>query len=188
MLSDALSFVTDLPGSPPDWRRLGEHLPYDWIEAALEYKGKASIRVRRLPAQQVVWLVIGLALYRHLSIKEVLDDLDLALPELEGRCVTASAACQARQRVGAEPLRWLFQTSAKAWHDENRAAHQFHGMDLLAMDGTTLRLADTGANREHFGAQAYAKSKVANFPQSRGVTLMTVATHRSGRALRRLQT
>ncbi len=177
MLSDALSLVTDLPRSPPDWRRLGEHLPYEWIEAALEYKGKASIRVRRLPAQQVVWLVIGLALYRHLSIKEVLDDLDLALPELEGRCVTASAACQARQRVGAEPLHWLFQTSAKAWHNDNRTAHQFHGMDLLAMDGTTLRVADTAANREHFGAQAYAKSKVANFPQSRGVTLMAVPTH-----------
>ena len=177
MLSDALSLVTDLPRSPPDWRRLGVHLPYEWIEAALEYKGKASIRVRRLPAQQVVWLVIGLALYRHLSIKEVLDDLDLALPELEGRCVTASAACQARERLGAEPLHWLFQTSAKAWHDDDRAAFQFHGMDLLAMDGTTLRLADSAANREHFGAQIYADKKVANFPQTRGVTLMSVPTH-----------
>ena len=177
MLSDALSLVTDLPRSPPDWRRLGAHLPYEWIEAALEYKGKASIRVRRLPAQQVVWLVIGLALYRHLSIKEVLDDLDLALPELEGRCVTASAACQARERLGAEPLHWLFQTSAKAWHNEDRSAFQFHGMDLLAMDGTTLRLADSAANREHFGAQIYADKKVANFPQTRGVTLMSVPTH-----------
>jgi hypothetical protein len=177
MLSDALSLVTDLPRSPPDWRRLGVHLPYEWIEAALEYKGKASIRVRLLPARQVVWLVIGLALYRHLSIKEVLDDLDLALPELEGRCVTASAACQARERLGAEPLHWLFQTSAKAWHNEDRSAFQFHGMDLLAMDGTTLRLADSAANREHFGAQIYADKKVANFPQTRGVTLMSVPTH-----------
>jgi hypothetical protein len=177
MLSGALSLVTDLPRSPPDWRRLGAHLPYEWIEAALEYKGKASIRVRRLPAQQVVWLVIGLALYRHLSIKEVLDDLDLALPELEGRCLTASAACQARQRLGAEPLHWLFQTSAKAWHNEDRSAFQFHGMDLLAMDGTTLRLADSVVNRDHFGAQNYKDSKVANFPQTRGVTLMAVSTH-----------
>lgn len=177
MLPDAIALVTDLPRSPPDWRRLGAHLPYEWIEAALEYKGKASIRVRRLPAQQVVWLVIGLALYRHLSIKEVLDDLDLALPELDGRCLTASAACQARQRLGAEPLHWLFQTSAKAWHNEDRSAFQFHGMDLLAKDGTTLRLADSTANGDHFGAQIYADSKVANFPQTRGVTLMAVSTH-----------
>jgi hypothetical protein len=125
----------------------------------------------------VVWLVISLALYRHLSVKEVLDDLDLALPELEGRFVTASAACQARQRLGAEPLQWLFQSSAKAWHCEDRTTYQFHGMDLFAMDGTTLRLADSAANREHFGAQVYADSKVANFPQSRGVTLTAVPTH-----------
>jgi hypothetical protein len=177
MLSDALSLVTDLPRSPPDWRRLGAHLPYEWIEAALQYKGKASIRVRRLPAQQVVWLVIGLALYRHLSIKEVLDDLDLALPELNDRCVSASAACQARQRLGAEPLHWLFQTSANAWFNEDRLRYQFHGLDLLAMDGTTLRLADSAANHAHFGAQAFADSKIAHFPQSRGVTLMAVATH-----------
>ena len=188
MLPDAIALVTDLPRSPPDWRRLGAHLPYEWIEAALEYKGKASIRVRRLPAQQVVWLVIGLALYRHLSIKEVLDDLDLALPELDGRCLTASAACQARQRLGAEPLHWLFQTSAKAWHNEDRSAFQFHGMDLLAMDGTTLRLADCTANGDHFGAQIYADSKVANFPQTRGVTLMAVIYPPGpGRALRRRQ-
>ncbi len=45
------------------------------------------------------------------------------------------------------------------------------------MDGTTLRLADSAANREHFGAQVYADSKVANFPQSRGVTLTAVPTH-----------
>ena len=143
----------------------------------MEYKGKASIRVRRLPAQQVVWLVIGLALYRHLSIKEVLDDLDLALPELDEGFVTASAACQARQRLGAEPLHWLFQTSAKSWHNEDSSAYRFQGLDLLAMDGTTLRLADSSANREHFGAQSYANSKVANFPQSRGVTLTAVPTH-----------
>ncbi|SFB08921.1 Insertion element 4 transposase N-terminal, partial [Collimonas sp. OK607] len=82
MLSDALPLVTvDLP--PPDWRRLGEHLPDDWIEQALGYTGKASIRQRRLPAQQVVWLVIALAIYRHRSVRQVMAELDLALPDLK---------------------------------------------------------------------------------------------------------
>ncbi|UOD28630.1 IS4 family transposase [Massilia violaceinigra] len=177
MLSDALSLAIDLPRSPPDWRRLGNELPFEWIEAALEAKGKASIRRRRLPAQQVVWLVIALALYRHLSIKEILDDLDLAVPELEGVYVTASAVCQARQRLGAEPLRWLFECSAQAWHQEDHSAYLFHGMSLLAMDGTTLRLADSEANRTHFGAQKYAAGRVANHPQAKGVTLTAVPPH-----------
>jgi hypothetical protein len=177
MLSDVLLLANDVPRSPPDWRRLGQHLPFEWIEEALEFKGKASIRHRRLPAQQVVWLVIALALYRHLSIKEVLDDLDLALVDSKDRCATASAACQARQRLGAEPLQWLFERSAKAWHDQDSANHLFLGLNLFAVDGTTLRLADSAANREHFGGQSYAQGKQASYPQTRGVTLTTVPTH-----------
>jgi hypothetical protein len=175
MLSDALPLVIALP-NPPDWKRLGEHFPYEWVEAALVANGKASIRQRRLPAQQVVWLVIALALYRHKSVKEIVDSLDLAMPELADRCITSSATTQARQRLGAEPLHWLFERSAAQWISQDQEQFLFHGLSLLAMDGTTLRLADSAANREHFGAQHYADAKVASYPQARGVTLMMVAT------------
>lgn len=175
MLSDAISLAIDLP-HPPDWRRLGEHLPYEWVESALVACDKASIRHRRLPAEQVVWLVIALALYRHKSVKEIVDTLDLAMPELADRCITSSATTQARQRVGAEPLRWLFQRSALQWIEQDQEQFLFHGMNLLAVDGVTFRLADSAANRDHFGAQNYANNKVASYPQTRGVTLMMVAT------------
>jgi hypothetical protein len=176
MLSDALPLVIELP-KPPNWERLGAHLPYEWIEQALAHNGKASIRQRRLPAQQVVWLVIALALYRHHSIREVLGDLDLALPDLGSNFVTTSAITQARQRLGDEPLQWLFQTSAKAWSEQDNERYLFHGLTLLAMDGTTLRLADSPANREHFGAQAYANGRVGSYPQARGATLTSLSTH-----------
>lgn len=175
MLSDALPLVIDLP-NPPDWRRLGEHLPYEWVEAALAANDKASIRQRRLPAQQVVWLVIALALYRHKSVKDIVDSLDLAIPELSNRCITSSATTQARQRIGAEPIKWLFENSAAQWISQDQDQFLFHGLSLLAMDGTTLRLADSAANRDYFGAQNYAQEKVASYPQARGVTLMMVAT------------
>ena len=175
MLSDALSLVIALP-KPPDWSRLGEHLPVDWVEAALVASDKASIRQRRLPAQQVVWLVIALALYRNKSVKEIVDTLDLATPELAERCITSSATTQARQRMGVEPIRWLFERSAQQWIAQDQDHFLFHGLHLLAMDGTTLRLADSAANRDHFGAQGYANSKVSSYPQARGVTLMMLAT------------
>ncbi|MBS0355365.1 MAG: transposase domain-containing protein [Proteobacteria bacterium] len=60
--------------------RLAEHLPQTWIDEALAATGSASIRRRRLPAEQVVWLVIALARYRHQSMPEVLATLDLAQP------------------------------------------------------------------------------------------------------------
>lgn len=175
MLSDAISLAIDLP-NPPDWRRLGAHLPYEWVEAALVANDKASIRLRRLPAQQVVWLVIALALYRHMSVKEIVDSLDLALPEVADRCITSSATTQARQRVGAEPLKWLFEKSAQQWIAHDQAQYLFKGLHLLAMDGTTLRLGDSVANREHFGAQNYPNDKVASYPQTRAVTLMMTDT------------
>jgi hypothetical protein len=131
---------------------------------------------RRLPAQQVLWLVIALALYRRLPVKEIVDSLDLALPELEERCITTSATTQARQRVGAQPLRWLFETTARRWIAQDETQFLFHGLNVLAMDGTTLRLADSEANRSHFGAQNYPNDKVASYPQARGVTLMMLAT------------
>jgi hypothetical protein len=91
MLSDALTLLIDLP-HPPDWQRLGAHLPYDWVEAARVASDKASIRNRRLPAQQVVWLVIALALHRHKSVKEIVDSPDLALPKIDDRCSSAEVS------------------------------------------------------------------------------------------------
>lgn len=175
MLSDALPLAIELP-KPPDFSRLGEHLPVEWIEAALSACGKASVRKRRLPAEQVVWLVIALALYRRLPVKEIVDSLDLAMPELHDRCITTSATTQARQRLGAEPLRWLFETTAMRWIEQDEERFRFHGLSMLAMDGTTLRLAESEANRRHFGAQNYPNNKVASYPQARGVTLIMLAT------------
>lgn len=77
MLATHLHYV--LESQPPaDLGRLVEHLPRKWIEQAVQETCKASIRRRRLPAEQVGWLDIALALYRHQSISEVVDDLDLA--------------------------------------------------------------------------------------------------------------
>lgn len=52
----------------PDLERLRRHLPYEWTDEAIAYPDRASIRQRRLPAEQIVWLVIVLALHQHQSI------------------------------------------------------------------------------------------------------------------------
>ncbi|GAB3474537.1 transposase domain-containing protein [Azotobacter salinestris] len=35
-----------------------------WIEEALTLTGTVSLRCRRLPAERIVWLVVGMALFR----------------------------------------------------------------------------------------------------------------------------
>jgi hypothetical protein len=38
------------------------------------------------------FLVIALALYRHKSVKEIVDSLDLALAEIDDRCSSAEVS------------------------------------------------------------------------------------------------
>ena len=56
-------------------------------------------------------------------------------------------------------MRWLFDVSARAWCAEESDRYAFYAFRLLALDGTVLRLADSAAIREHFGAQNYPDNK-----------------------------
>ena len=87
----------------------------EWIDEALAATGTATIRRRRLPAEQVVWLVIGMCLFRDQSMRELVSMLDLALPGSRGICVVPSSIVQARERFGDEPLRWLFERMVSVW-------------------------------------------------------------------------
>ena len=176
MLSSQLHATTDvLPVA--GLHRLAEHLPLAWIEQALSATGTASIRRRRLPAEQVVWLVIALALYRHQSMPEVLATLDLALPSAAAPIISKSAVTQARQRLGAALLEQLFGQTAGTWCAQDIKRHGWKGLSLWAMDGTTFRAPDSAGNRLHFGAQSYASGKVASYPQIRAVSITAIPTH-----------
>ena len=101
----------------------------DWIEPALAASGKASLRRRKLPAEQAIWLVIGLSLYRHLPMWQVVPQLALSL---DGQHLPApSASVQARQRLGSEPLEHLFRQLAQAWSRPSEGS----ALRVLAVDG-----------------------------------------------------
>lgn len=113
-ITEALELSSEFtPRSVPN---LVKHLEPTWVEEALPSTGTASIRRRRLPVEQAVWLVLGMALMRDLPITEVARHLDLALPAPDGtRTVASSALAQACARLGAEPMEWLFLRSAEEW-------------------------------------------------------------------------
>jgi hypothetical protein len=156
--------------------RLGTHLPIEWIEDALACTGTASIRKRRLPAEQVVWLVIALALFRQTSMSEVLESLELVLPREDDSAISRGAITMARQRLGASALETLFNRTAQAWCGQDKASNAWKGLSLWAMDGTSFRTPDSPVNRMVFGAQGYVGGKVSSYPQVRAVTLMALPT------------
>jgi Insertion element 4 transposase N-terminal/Transposase DDE domain len=180
--TEALEFASEF--TPRSFPNLIKHLEPTWVEEALLSTGTASIRRRRLPAEQAVWLVLGMALMRDLPITEVARQLDLALPALDGtRTVASSALTQARARLGAEPMEWLFLRSAEEWAHRSANADRWLGLALYSADGTTLRVADSPENRSHFGSQVSGRheggrdERVSGYPLMRLVVVMALRSH-----------
>jgi len=99
--------------APEQFDRFRQHIDPVWVEEAVVATGFASLRRRRLPADQMVWLVVGMALMRNESIERVASFLNVALPAGTGpKPVAPSALTQARQRLGDEPMEYLFNTTA----------------------------------------------------------------------------
>src|SRR2546423_2755237 len=150
-----------------------EHLDPVWIEEALAATGHGTLRRRRLPAEQVVWLVIGMGLLRDRPIAEVVRHLDLALPASGSVGVASSSITEGRQRVGAKPLEWLFVRSASQWGHDSADRYRWRGLALYGVDGTTVRLPDSDENRDHFGGQRGIRGD-SGYPQMRLVVLMAL--------------
>src|SRR6266545_3442870 len=172
-LRGALACVAEMP-RPENLDSFRSRIDPEWIQKALEATGTASLRRRRLPAEQVIWLVLGMALFRDRSIVEVVQSLDLALP---GPSLAPSAVAQARARLGEEPLAWLFATCARTWSHASAARHRWRGLALYGADGSLLRVPDSSENRAHFGAPTGGRGAVGAYPQLRLVGLFALRSH-----------
>lgn len=177
MLTQALHDVA-LFALPDSLEGLKAHLNPDWIEEALCYSGTASIRRRRLPAEQVVWLVIGMALYRNDPIERIVEKLDLVIPDERGTLLAKSAITQARQRLRDEALEYLFTVTAAEWSARSADAHRWRGLALYGWDGTTMRVPDSPENRATFGgAHAGGGRGESGYPMVRVVAAMALRSH-----------
>ena len=161
---------------PEQFETFRRHIDAAWIEEALAATGTATVRRRRLPAEEVVWVVLGMALFRDRPIEDVVSKLDLALPG-GGGTIARSSVSQARARLGSEPMKWLFERSASAWAQASADAHRWRGLALYGIDGSSLRVPDTTENRAHFGGQSGRKGSESGYPLARVVALMVLRSH-----------
>ena len=154
----------------------------EWVAQALAATGTASVRRRKLPASQVVWIVIGMALFRDRSIQEVVHHLDLVLPAARESktCragATSSAIVQARDRLGPAPLQHLFEQTAATWAAASADAHRWRGLAVYGIDGSALRIPDTPDNEHAFGRPGTSRGGAAGYPQLRVAALMVLRSH-----------
>jgi Insertion element 4 transposase N-terminal/Transposase DDE domain len=180
--TEALEFTSEF--TPRAFPNLIKHLDPAWVEEALVSTGTATIRRRRLPAEQTVWLVLGMAVMRDLPVTAVARQLDIALPAADGtRTVASSALTQARTRLGPDPMEWLFLRSAEEWANRSADADRWRGLALYGLDGTTLRVADSVENRDHFGGhrtgahEGGRQERESGYPLMRLVVVMALRSH-----------
>src|SRR5215212_8860890 len=128
MLALALGRATTMARAPaglPAGIRLTDHIslgviarafPIEEVRRVLAETGKASERQRDLPAHVMVYYAIALALHAGAGTREVLRCLLEGLRRLWGaeavRAAGKSGISQARARLGAEPLRRLYERLA----------------------------------------------------------------------------
>ena len=149
----------------PAGTRLTDHIslgvvaktfPMARVKEVLRKHGRTGRRQRDLPPQVMVYYVIALALYMQASCREVLRCLLEGLKWLHGpaavvRVTGKSGISQARVRLGLEPVRELHDELVKPIAGKTTKGAWYRRWRLVSIDGSTMDVADTQANREAFG-------------------------------------
>jgi hypothetical protein len=153
------------------------------VDAAVAATGRGEVRSRLLPARVTVYYVLAMCLFSGQGYEEVMRLLVGGLEWL-GRwrrawAVPSTAAiAKARARLGAEPLRMLFDNTVGLLATQATRGAWYRGLRLVAIDGATLDLPDTSDNDGHFGRPGSSRGEGRGaFPQVRLVGLGECGTH-----------
>ncbi len=106
-------------------------------------------------------------------MEKVVHWLDLVMPKKNGHAgvVSKGAIPPARQRVGEDPLKILFEIVAEHWGRAGGSEERWRGLRVFGADGTTLRVSDSPENRATFELPKTGR-QTAGYPQVRAAVLM----------------
>lgn len=165
---------------------ISKFIPCDKINEVLDRTNKSSKRKRLLPAHIMIYYIIALGFYVESSSRDVLRYLMGSLRDLlpEGSWIPTackSAISQARTRIGKEPVIMLYDETAHPLADKNTEGAYYKNRLLIAIDGSSIEVADTEENVNYFTKPKYGTSGGVKgegaFPLMRFVSLVEVGTH-----------
>ena len=158
--------------------------PPDVVDEVLAATERKEQRHRSLPARVMTYFSVGMALHADGSYEDVLGLMTDGMawaerdPDVEPVALPSkSAIFQARDRLGAEPVKALFERVAKPLATAATPGSWLAGRRLVAIDGTNLDVADTKVNDQHFGRPGVNKGERSAFPQARVVAVAECGTH-----------
>ena len=149
-------------------------IPRASVKAALRACGQDRRPCRRLPGWFMVWFVIALGLFCSDCYRQIyrwLRPFCKANPT-----PPRSTFCEARQRLGCRPLAHLARQVIRPLATAHTPGAFYRGLRLVSVDGFTIDVPDTPANRKAFGGPRTGRANGA-FPQVRVLGLLEAATH-----------
>ncbi|MFI0450667.1 transposase domain-containing protein [Actinomadura sp. 6N118] len=146
-------------------------VPFEMVDAVLAEAGGIQRRVRALPSRVVVYVLLAGALFAELGYRQVWARLTAGLPE-PGVAPSSSALAQARRRVGAAPLKALFELlRGPAAVAVAGGGVRWRGLLVCGIDGTIISVPDSPAN-----LAAYRRQSGSAFAMLRLVTVVACGT------------
>jgi hypothetical protein len=161
---------------------LTTRFPLDVVREVLKETGRESKRERALPAHVLMYYVIALGLFRPQDTREVLRVLQEGLKRIfsgqrEIRTASKAAISQARSRLGMAPVKQLYERMVGPIATEQTQGAFYRNWRVVALDGFTLEVPDSEANRAVFARPESPSGGEAAYPRLRGVGLVEVGTH-----------
>jgi Insertion element 4 transposase N-terminal/Transposase DDE domain len=165
--------------------------PPELVDAVLGEADAFEIRRRSLPSRMVVYFVLALWLFRgrNCGYPYVLNKLVKGLyfgrradafvagraPDDSWSPPHQSSLVRARTRVGAEPLRMLFERVAGPLGEEGQPGVFLGKLRMVVVDGSTSTLPRDKGNRAEFGGPSNGGGQTA-FPRVRWVIAAEAGT------------
>jgi hypothetical protein len=160
---------------------LEQAIPQATVEAVIADLGAEEQRLRKLPAMVTLLLCVAMGLFTNMSLEQVLIKMVKGLRYIwpgdeDYQTANKSAICQARYRLGAQPVVELFHRVCKPIATEQTPGAFLFGLRLMSIDGDIEDVPDTPANVAFFGRHHGGRGDGA-FPQMQAVYLCESGTH-----------
>jgi hypothetical protein len=161
--------------APGHLGELTQLVDFDLVDAVLEETGAREKRLRLLPARVMVYFVLALALFEHCSYRAVWDKLTAHLPVGVIVRPAASSLSRARRRLGARPLKVLFEAVAGPVGERRRPGVYYRGLRTVAVDGTSLHVPEDEQVTWHYPKRTGEK-KEFGYPLLRLLVIVECGT------------
>ena len=151
-------------------------VPFELADAVLEEEGGLEKRVRLLPSRCGLYFLLAMCLFPETSCLGAWGKLTAGLRALRIPVPSGRALRDLRRRIGAAPVKRLFEVLAGPLGQPRTPGIMFGGYRTVSFDGCkSLKVPDTAKNRAWLGKRSHARGE-DGYPALLLMTLVETGT------------